>query len=182
MQDTTFGDNRVNPSGLLAYLLRESDRSGGGDLGVYAQTVEHVDGLSNEEMMRLIAAKARATENIPLTDTQRACVYAGRWAGDRITMIGDYDTGGLYDALTSLPRWQELNYEACAEEFLEMIIKPIKDLEQRMEKAEQKLRETHPDDAPDRKKAVTLVLDDAGFSTMTTEPDGEVHFDRYNRP
>ena len=51
-------------SGVLPFLLRKSDETGGGDI--------HKDYR-----------------------------YAGRWAGDRIVVIGDYDSSKLYDQLDS---------------------------------------------------------------------------------
>jgi hypothetical protein len=57
----------VNPqAGVLPYLLRKSDESGGGDVHIRV-----------------------ANPN-----------YAGRWAGDEVYLVGDYDSSNLFDLAT----------------------------------------------------------------------------------
>ncbi|MCB0094121.1 MAG: hypothetical protein KDE46_00320 [Caldilineaceae bacterium] len=52
----------ANPeAGVLAYLLRKSDESGGGDI-----------------------------------EMDHSIDFAGRWAGDEVYLIGDYDSSNLY--------------------------------------------------------------------------------------
>ncbi len=69
--------------GLLIFLLRKSDQTGGGDI----------------------------KENYE---------YAGRWAGDRILVIGDYDSSGLYDI--ALEQYKDISKEVAEEynDFIEL--------------------------------------------------------------
>jgi len=41
--------------------------------------------------------------------------YAGRWAGDRIVVVGDYDDSGLYDFVKVSPEWKEISPEILDE-------------------------------------------------------------------
>jgi len=67
-------------TGLLIYLLRKSDNTGGGD-------VKNLGELK----------------------------FCGRWAGDRILLIGDYDSSGLYDKVTTENGWKDIGSEALKE-------------------------------------------------------------------
>ena len=54
--------------------------------------------------------------------------YAGRWAGDRVYLVGDYDEGGLFE---SVEREYTNISEALADEYYEFIgtdtkLRPIK--------------------------------------------------------
>ncbi len=74
---------------MFPYLLRKSSEAdAGGDLKTidwreYGRLQEE-DGLSPSE------ALDRAPR-LPVPE------YAGRWAGDRILLVGDYDESGLWD-------------------------------------------------------------------------------------
>ena len=63
-----------NQIGVLAYLLRKSDKLGGGDIPRF--------------------------EEFP---------NAGRWAGDAIVVIGDYDSSKLWDYVQD--HFKEITYE-----------------------------------------------------------------------
>lgn len=57
----------ANPqAGVLAYLLRKSDDSGGGDVAM-----------------------------------DETIAFAGRWAGDQVYLVGDYDSSQLYQKAKS---------------------------------------------------------------------------------
>ena len=45
--------------------------------------------------------------------------YCGRWAGDRIVVIGDYDSSGLYDEVKK-KGWKDISV-GVAKEFNEFI-------------------------------------------------------------
>ena len=72
-------------AGVLPYLLRKSDETGGGDI--------------------------QDPELFP---------NAGRWAGDRIVVIGDYDSSELYDKICDSEDWTEIS-SIIAEEYQRFI-------------------------------------------------------------
>ncbi|WP_417851082.1 hypothetical protein [Thalassoglobus sp.] len=82
----------LNPYGsVFPYLLRQSDCTGGGDLGgPVSQTIDLDAGDSISDLI----AKTMTQEGKPMSLPSSA--MAGRWAGDRIAMVGDYDSSGLY--------------------------------------------------------------------------------------
>ncbi|MCM2374693.1 hypothetical protein [Aporhodopirellula aestuarii] len=69
----------ANPQGsIFTLLLRKSDEGGGGDFYGYHKGCD---------------------EGGPITAP--VSHIAGRWAGDRVCLLGDYDSSGLYQELTS---------------------------------------------------------------------------------
>lgn len=82
----------VNSQGaIFTLLLRQSSESGGGDYGsIGPQIVELKDG----EDLSYIIGRAVSREGVPIEIPADSIV--GRWAGDRITLVGDYDESGLY--------------------------------------------------------------------------------------
>ena len=78
---------------FLTLLLRQSTATGGGDYGGQGpQVIEVTNGLSIEDAI----AKGAAREGMPMPIPSDSVV--GRWAGDRVTLVGDYDDSGLYQA------------------------------------------------------------------------------------
>ena len=133
--------------------------------------------------MRLIAARARTQENVRMNEEQRAAEYAGRWAGCRITMIGDYDHSGLYDAVAKLPKWTELDYEAFAKEFADMVVTPSLADEAIMAKAWEAQAKAKEAGKATGTTHVTLVLDDdGGFSAIKNEEGKPPEFEHYDKP
>lgn len=65
-------------SGLLPFLLRRSNETGGGDIA----------------------------------DAERA-EYAGRWAGEEVSLVGDYDQSGLYK--TAYETYSNITPALCEE-------------------------------------------------------------------
>lgn len=43
------------------------------------------------------------------------CKYAGRWAGDRIITIGDYDSSDLYHKILQSGEWNNISKEVYPE-------------------------------------------------------------------
>lgn len=69
----------ANPQGsIFTLLLRKSDEGGGGDFYGYHKG---------------------CGEGGPITAPLSA--IAGRWAGDRVFLLGDYDSSGLYQDLSA---------------------------------------------------------------------------------
>lgn len=74
--------------------MRQSSAAGGGDY--YGDRTQHltVDPERPEEFLAAITAAA-AREGRPVQAPSDSIV--GRWAGDRIALVGDYDASGLWD-------------------------------------------------------------------------------------
>ena len=76
-----------NTSRVIPYLLRQSTGRGGGDIGsresyeLYKKYTDE-DGNTNWERVN--------------KEIEEAYSNAGRWAGDRVVVVGDYDESGLY--------------------------------------------------------------------------------------
>ena len=82
----------VNRQGaIFTLLLRESTASGGGDYnGPEPQVIETTEGMNLSD----IIAEGIRREGLPVSLPPDSIV--GRWAGDRIVLVGDYDDSGLY--------------------------------------------------------------------------------------
>lgn len=100
----------LNAAGVLVYLLRQSDHWGGGDLGFVPQKIEmdpkqpiETDEQYQARSMETIKEVAQRSENQMLAARPelQPIVYAGRWAGDRIAFVGDYDSSGLYQIIVT---------------------------------------------------------------------------------
>lgn len=90
---------------VLAYLLRGSTGRGGGDPRVPYQRFQDEDG--DVDWAALDEAIAERFPN------------EGRWAGDRVVIVGDYDEseafGGLYREVQDSGDWTEISAEVAAE-------------------------------------------------------------------
>ena len=90
----------ANPQGaIFTLLLRKSSGSGGGDYYGY-RTREVVlgegHGSSTEGLLESIGATV-ALEGQPIPSAPNDIV--GRWAGDRVVLVGDYDSSRLWNEL-----------------------------------------------------------------------------------
>jgi len=99
----------ANPQGaIFTMLLRKSSASGGGDYygpasrDIYlgSNEAENVD-LVMQEIFKGVAMEGRPV-------SPRADSSVGRWAGDRVALIGDYDASKLWD---ELPSWKNISDE-----------------------------------------------------------------------
>ena len=84
----------ANPQGsILAFLLRMSNETGGGDVPRNDFRIEPVCGPKPDEMYKSLMR--------PLDDQpdHRRTNYSvvGSWVGDRIALVGDYDSTELYN-------------------------------------------------------------------------------------
>jgi len=96
----------ANPWGaIFTLLLRKSDGSGGGDYYGYRTLTASLgrmtpdgvitaDGNNPTTISRTIQSIA-AMEGRPVTE--EADTIVGRWAGDRVMLIGDYDSSKLWN-------------------------------------------------------------------------------------
>jgi hypothetical protein len=86
----------VNREGaIFTLLLRKSSQTGGGDYGgPEPQVIEMTDGTDLAE----IVAKGILREGRPVFIPPESIV--GRWAGDRVVLVGDYDDSELYSIAT----------------------------------------------------------------------------------
>lgn len=87
----------ANPlAAVFTLLLRKSDSSGGGDYYGYKPKVQELSDSADEnaerfaELMTEVTAKEGAPAH-PAPDT-----IVGRWAGDEVYLVGDYDSSKLY--------------------------------------------------------------------------------------
>jgi hypothetical protein len=85
----------ANPIGaLFVLLLRKSSGSGGGDYyGYGAPQVIKLDGRAPTELATAFASIA-SMEGAPASIDDSSVV--GRWAGDEVYLVGDYDSSRLY--------------------------------------------------------------------------------------
>jgi hypothetical protein len=88
----------ANPQGaVFTLLLRKSDRSGGGDyFGYPTQNIE-LDRASPEGLHRSMLEAFRTVAGIegkPVSVPPDSIV--GRWAGERVVLVGDYDSSGVF--------------------------------------------------------------------------------------
>jgi hypothetical protein len=79
---------------IFTLLLRKSDKCGGGDVGRKTVVLQLEDSPSSlaEAVMAGVAA-----EGTPFGVDNESII--GRWAGDRVVLVGDYDSSGLWDDL-----------------------------------------------------------------------------------
>lgn len=87
----------ANPQGaIFTLLLRQSDAVGGGDVNQEPILIElDSDGRSETgQTLSEIIAEGFGREGALLKLPPESVV--GRWAGDRVVLIGDYDSSGLY--------------------------------------------------------------------------------------
>jgi len=91
----------ANPYGaVFTLLLRKSSGSGGGDYYGYRTQEIHLDDASTESQGSQLLSAMRSTvamEGQPISMPGNAIV--GRWAGDRVILVGDYDDSGIWDRL-----------------------------------------------------------------------------------
>lgn len=90
----------ANPQGaVFTLLLRQSSESGGGDYYGYRTQEIHVDSSTADNLHRSMLDALHSVgrmEGRPVKAPKDSIV--GRWAGDRILLVGDYDASGLFDA------------------------------------------------------------------------------------
>lgn len=88
----------ANPWGsLFTILLRKSDASGGGDFYGYAPKTMNAEHLSQAEQASAFAEslmEITAKEGAPAHPAPGTIV--GRWAGDEVYLVGDYDSSQLF--------------------------------------------------------------------------------------
>jgi hypothetical protein len=90
----------ANPWGaIFVMLLRKSNAGGGGDYGAGPTQAIHLDANSGPETMLEMIRAGVAREGQPFSAPVDSTV--GRWAGDRVALVGDYDESKLWDELPS---------------------------------------------------------------------------------
>jgi len=83
----------ANPQGaILAFLLRMSDESGGGDVPCAEFLDDPVCGPKPMEMHKTLMSPITTEPD----DRQNKYSVIGSWVGDRIALVGDYDSTELY--------------------------------------------------------------------------------------
>ena len=89
----------ANPQGaVFTLLLRRSDAGGGGDyFGRGPQVVELPDGDDSTRAKALADVVLEGVFHEGRKVSIPPDLIVGRWAGDRILLVGDYDSSGLYD-------------------------------------------------------------------------------------
>lgn len=104
----------ANPQGaIFTLLLRKSDGTGGGDFYTAGPQAIRVPNGNPKEAARITAdalRKAAKEEGRRVQPPEGSVV--GRWAGDSVMLIGDYDSSHLWDELDSFRNIsQELAWE-----------------------------------------------------------------------
>jgi hypothetical protein len=90
----------ANPWGaIFVMLLRKSTASGGGDYGAGPTQVITLDDISDPKTLVKTIQAGVAREGQSFSAPPDSTV--GRWAGDRVELVGDYDDSGLWDELPS---------------------------------------------------------------------------------
>jgi hypothetical protein len=79
---------------VFTLLLRRSDGSGGGDYYGYGPQLISLDQSDPKSLMHAIS-KGVAMEGKPIEEDPDTVV--GRWAGDEIYLVGDYDSSKLFE-------------------------------------------------------------------------------------
>ncbi len=91
----------ANPQGaIFTLLLRKSSAGGGGDYYGYPTHNVRLDTASPEGAHQSLLdafQSVAAIEGQPFDPPADSIV--GRWAGDRVVLVGDYDTSKLWDQL-----------------------------------------------------------------------------------
>ena len=91
----------ANPPGaVFTLLLRKSSAGGGGDYYGYSTQNIELDTRSPERAHRSLMDAFQSVAGIegkPISPPDDSIV--GRWAGDRVVLIGDYDSSKLWDEL-----------------------------------------------------------------------------------
>jgi hypothetical protein len=93
----------ASPQGaIFTLLLRKSSGSGGGDYyGYRTQELDlqdYPEGSASEAMLHKLGAVV-GMEGKPISPSPESVV--GRWAGDRVVLVGDYDESNLWEELAS---------------------------------------------------------------------------------
>lgn len=92
-----------NEAGILPYLLRQSSGRGGGDIKMNPEQYKHTyDSCVKDESGKKLFVEM-------FGDKPTIYEYAGHWAGDRITVVGDYDDSKLYDIAES--KYRNISHE-----------------------------------------------------------------------
>jgi hypothetical protein len=103
----------ANPQGaVFTLLLRKSSASGGGDYyGYRTQDIELDTGSAKRAQESLLEAfrSAAPQEGGPILSQPGSIV--GRWAGDRVVLVGDYDDSKIWDEVPT--------YDNISEELVE---------------------------------------------------------------
>lgn len=89
----------ANPAGaIFTLLLRRSDHGGGGDYFGYRPIAQQVSGDADQDAETFADNMLRiaSMEGAPAHPAPDAIV--GRWAGDEVYLVGDYDSSQLYGA------------------------------------------------------------------------------------
>lgn len=81
-------------AGVIPYLLRRSTGDGGGDVGTALYYWS--DKSRREEVNALPSGKQSRAFKEEFNRLKSTLQYAGRWADDRIALVGDYDVSGDY--------------------------------------------------------------------------------------
>jgi hypothetical protein len=95
---------------IFTLLLRKSTGSGGGDYYGYAAASGDSNSQSPEETA-LAIAKLAAMEGKAIKPSPED--VPGRWAGDRIALVGDYDESGLFDKLYTDSQYRNISREVA---------------------------------------------------------------------
>ncbi len=84
----------ANPQGaIFTLLLRKSSASGGGDYGSRPTQVLSI--TDSAKTLAEVVAEGVGLEGRPILLPEDTVV--GRWAGDRVVLVGDYDESKLWD-------------------------------------------------------------------------------------
>ncbi len=90
---------------IFTLLLRQSSATGGGDYGGPEPQMIELTSDNAAETLNELMAKGLAREGMDMPIPSSSVV--GRWAGDRVALVGDYDASGLYKQAKSFTNISE---------------------------------------------------------------------------
>lgn len=101
----------LNDPALLPYLLKQTDVDGQGTGDLLIPRDKYPEDLQGQprELAKWLDSdgyQKRIDERWP---------HAGRWAGDRICVIGDYDSSGFFDEIEASDEWEDITDPVRAE-------------------------------------------------------------------
>jgi hypothetical protein len=101
----------LNDPAVLPYLLKQTDVDGQGSGDLRIPKDEYpVDGREKPTELAAWLDSDEYQERI-----QKRWPHAGRWAGQRVCVIGDYDSSGLFSKIQTSDEWDDITEPVRAE-------------------------------------------------------------------
>jgi len=93
-----FWEWGANAEGVLPlFLMRQSNQSGGGDIISSQKEFDDLKKRYEGDAKGSDAKTKKFAKKMISSMEKTVFINAGRWAGDRVMLVGDYDKSGLYE-------------------------------------------------------------------------------------